>query len=518
MKHVRSELLWLFLFSIGLPLDAASSFKLSASSVTVSTPAFTEDLASEGYAIVPSTPTPYQLRQMRRHDPRKIRMRHLQEMPRKIRKRIQREIKKTSPNPAVRSPEGSPMPANSPAMPQLPVPTAAPTSKVDRFLNSAARVMTKSWNGNIFVWLPAVSTDPNSGPTAGILPVLVLADPQSHHIRHLLAPSYTYNSLFGQTGTMRYYWYPDDSSQLVTIGSISQHTNREAKIRYENTSLMDGVLYIRSEAYHQVDASPHFYGLGPGSRESNESGYTAKESVVRTDAGFNFLHYWRATLGARFRQLQTENNIIPDVADLQTQFPTTPGLGLQNTVAGEFRLLWDSRDLPITPSRGSSGELFIEKTSVSLGSDSDFVRYGMEGKRFFLWDNPKYVTVIHGLYEKANGPNIPFYELPSLGGRDTLRGYGDGRFEDRGRLVGNVEHRMTIASLDMMGIRTNFEVAPFFDVGSVFPDIQDIKIKYFRPVTGVAFRAAVKPNVVGDVELGVGQEGPAVFVDINYPY
>src|SRR2546421_562512 len=84
----------------------------------------------------------------------------------------------------------------------------------------------------------------NTGPTYGLLPVLVLADEENRHIRHLLAPSYTYNSLFGQTGTMRYYWYPTDESQFVTIGSYSQHTNREIKVRYENTSLLDGGMYF----------------------------------------------------------------------------------------------------------------------------------------------------------------------------------------------------------------------------------------------------------------------------------
>jgi hypothetical protein len=409
------------------------------------------------------------------------------------------------------------MPASAPPLPVLP-PSPPQATGAERFFAGAATVMTKSWNGNIFVWLPAVSTDPNGGPTYGVLPVLVLADPETHHIRQLLAPSYTYNKLFGQTGTMRYYWYPSESSQYVTIGSFSQHTNRELKVRYENTSLVDGALYFRSEAYYEADGSRRFFGLGPESRKSNESGYTSQETVVRAAAGLNFFKFWRATFGARFRRMATEENIIPGIPDLQTQFPTTPGINTHNTTAGEFRLLWDDRDLPITPSRGSSGEFFVEKTGADLGSDADFLRYGMEGKRFFLWQNPKYVTVVHGLYEKANGSNIPFYELPSLGGRDTLRGYGDGRFADRGRLVFNVEHRITITSMEMMGIRTNFEVAPFFDLGSVFPDIQDIKSKDFRPVYGGAFRAAVKPNVVGDVEVGVGQEGLAVFVDINYPY
>src|SRR5262249_46990300 len=148
------------------------------------------------------------------------------------------------------------------------------------------------------------------------------------------------------------------------------------------------------------------------------------------------------------------------------------------------------------PSHGSSGELVVEKTSLAMGSDADYFRYGLEGKHFFLWNNPKHVTVVRGLYEQANGSNIPFYELPSLGGRDTLRAYGEGRLADHGRVVMNVEHRMTFASLTMMGIQTIFEVAPFFDIGTVFPALGDIQRKNFRPGYGAAFRAAVKPNVV----------------------
>jgi len=513
MRHLRTVLAISFILGQGLSETAQAAPKPSLREVSLSTSSLAGQDGDANYVVVPSTPTPYQLRQMRKQRPRKPPIRQLKKMQQKI----EREIKKTSPNPRVQSPESSPMPASAPSLPMLP-PSPPQATPAERFFAGAAKVMTKSWNGNIFVWLPAISTDPNSGPTYGVMPVLVLSDPETHHIRQLLAPSYTYNSLFGQTGTMRYYWYPTDSSQYVTIGSYSQHTNREAKVRYENTALMDGTLYFRSEAYYDVDGSRRFYGLGPESREGNESGYTSQDTVIRAATGLNFFKYWRATLGLRYRRMTTEDNIIPGIPDLLTEFPQTPGINTHNTMAGEFRLLWDYRDLPITPSRGSSGEFFVERTDADLGSDSDFLRYGMEGKRFFLWDNPNYVTVVHGLYEKVNGSDIPFYELPSLGGLDSLRGYGDGRFVDRGRMVFNVEHRITIASMEMMGIRTNFEVAPFADLGSVFPDIQDIKSRNFRPVYGGAFRAAVKPNVVGDVEVGVGQEGPAVFVGLNYPY
>ncbi len=469
---------------------------------------------AEEEELRPTPPTPAQRKQIKNeHKPRKAPAKQIKDIERKFK----RAIKNTSPNPKVQGTDLSPMPPSAPEMPKAPQMPPQP-SKTERFLGAAAKVLTKSWGSNIFVWLPAISTDPNTGPTMGIMPVLVLADQQNRTIRHLLAPSYTYNSLFGQTGTVRYYWYPTASSQLYTVGSYSEHTNRELKARYENPALMDGTVYLRAEMYNNVNGSKRFFGLGPQSVESNESGYTANNSVESVRIGVNFARSWRATFGQRFRRTATEDNIIPDIPDAATQFPGLPGVGTQRTSALEFRLLWDTRDLPITPSRGSSGELFAETTSGNLGSDSEFIRYGLEGKHLFAWKSPKHRTIVHSLYEWANGPDIPFYELPSLGGRETLRGYGEGRFVDRGRFVFNVEHRITMASLALMGIQTNFEVAPFFDIGSVFPTLPEAQSKNFRPVYGGAFRAAVKPNVVGDVEVGVGQEGIAVFVDISYPF
>jgi len=502
MRRARASLACLFILLQGLKVLAA------------------DEPNPDTYVVAPSTPTRYQLRQMRRQKPQNSHLRRLKEMPRKIQRRIERQIKKTSPNPNVRSPGTTAMPAQAPVMPpHLQAPPPPPMdSAAQRFFRAAAKIMTKSWGDNIFVWLPAVSTDPNTGPTGGVLPVLVLSDDASHHIRQLLAPSYTYNSFFGQTGTWRYYYYPTDASQLFTTASISQHTNHEIKARYEDTSARDGILYIRTEGYYTANGSNRFFGTGPATHQGDETAYVSKDGVVHVAGGINFAHAWRATLGARFRRYTTDDNILPDTTNLTDRFPNATGIGTKNTITQEIRLLWDTRDSPVTPSRGSSGEFFGEKTSQALGSDSDYFRYGLEGKRFFVWNDPNQVTVVRGLYELVNGPYIPFYELSQLGGRDTLRGYGEGRFADHGSLVVNVEHRYTFASLDLMNVQTHFEVAPFCDVGSVFQNLDNAQLKYFRPVYGMAFRAAVKPNVVGDVDVGIGREGPAVFVDINYPF
>jgi outer membrane protein assembly factor BamA len=404
-------------------------------------------------------------------------------------------------------------------MPSPPLPQAAPPATgSEKFFNFVARVMTTTWNQNIFVWLPAVSTDPNTGPVYGLMPVLVLADPASRHIRHLVAPSYTHNRLFGQTVTGRYYFYPDDDSQLYATASFSQHTNREFKIRYENTSALDGILYVRGESYYCVDGSLRFFGIGPATTRDDEAGYTGKDTVVRGTLGVNFSSIWRFTFGARYKRFVTGNNIVPNTQDIMVRYAGTPGLMTEKTVAPELRLIWDSRDLPITPSRGSSGELWFEMPNNVFRSEADFVRYGALGKKYVPWSSPSQLTVVHALYEWANGRNIPFYEMPRIGGEKTLRGFGDGRFSDRGRLVLNLEHRAVMASLALMGIQTNFEISPFLDLGTVFPTLPQARLKDANAVAGLGFRAAVKPNVVGNVEVGIGREGPAVFVGINYPY
>jgi len=53
-------------------------------------------------------------------------------------------------------------------------------------------------------------------------------------------------------------------------------------------------------------------------------------------------------------------------------------------------------------------------------------------------------------------------------------------------------------------------------VGTVFDSPEDSQSKYLHPVVGTAFRAIAPPQVVGSIDLGFGQEGAAIFMDVNY--
>ncbi|HEX4046619.1 MAG TPA: hypothetical protein VH309_02230, partial [Elusimicrobiota bacterium] len=82
----------------------------------------------------------------------------------------------------------------------------------------------------------------------------------------------------------------------------------------------------------------------------------------------------------------------------------------------------------------------------------------------------------------------------------------------------NIEERWTVHSIDMINSLTQFQIAPFLDEGTVFPTPGRAQARTLETVGGAAFRAVIKPSVVGNVQIGVGREGPAVYVGIDYPF
>lgn len=105
-----------------------------------------------------------------------------------------------------------------------------------------------------------------------------------------------------------------------------------------------------------------------------------------------------------------------------------------------------------------------------------------------------------------------------MGGKYSLRSYGDGRYVDRGMATLNAEERFKVFEAKTAGVTTELQVAPFVGVGQVFDNPGRVAVKYARPVAGTAFRAVAKPQVVGSVDIGYGREGVAVFTDINYSF
>lgn len=381
------------------------------------------------------------------------------------------------------------------------------------------RWMIRPLKRGMFIRLPIMDTDPNRGVTVGAMPIAVLQGKTDDRIREIHAPSLSYNKNFGVVPTYRYYWYPQEDAALVLRGAVAKYEN-EILGEYSDSSFFGtpADLYLRVQ--HNTDAGQRFFGFGPDSSRLNEANYREIMFQYRAAAGYPILGTkWRARLGSHFQASQFGDGPIPNLRTFRAVHPGQFTEGRQQTHETRLSIEYDSRDHGVTTGSGHLLQMFGESSVRGFMSQYDYNRWGFDGRAFWPWaSDPGKVLAIQTRIEQLTGSTPPFWLQSRLGGKYSLRAYGEGRYVDRGLAVANVEQRIKLFEKAMAGVTTEFQVAPFVGAGTVFSEPGKAHRKFVRPVVGGAIRAVAKPQVVGSVDFGVGREGLSVFMDINYSF
>jgi len=399
-------------------------------------------------------------------------------------------------------------------------PQVAASSATNNNTPPFLRWMIAPRDHGVIVRLPIVDTDPNRGTTVGVLPILVIQDPNEDRITQIHAPSLTYNQHFGVEPTYRYYYYPTPQSSLVMRGTLSKYED-EAMTEYSARRAFDTPYDLFLRFQYNADAGPRFYGLGPDSAKDDQANFKQQYWLYKWGVGTPLSDGsdWRAHVGGRYESSRILNGPIPGLPGMSSEFPAEFSDRYQQTNETRATLDYDSRDSLTTTTKGLLIQAYAAASVKGYVSEYEYERYGADGRWFHPWDSdPSKVFAVQYQYEQVLGPTPPFWVQPSLGGKYSLRAYGEGRYVDRGSTSFNVEQRFTVFDEKMAGVTTEFQVAPFAGVGTVFDSPESAQFAYLRPVVGTAFRAVAKPQVVGSVDVGYGQEGAAVFMDINYSF
>jgi hypothetical protein len=104
-------------------------------------------------------------------------------------------------------------------------------------------------------------------------------------------------------------------------------------------------------------------------------------------------------------------------------------------------------------------------------SSSGYARYGLDLQRYFrIADGPR-LLAFRVLLEGVSGAydEVPFYDLPQLGGSILLRGYDIGRFRDRIAAIGSAEYQFDLSNRYMAGF-------VFADAGRVYSTLDDVAL------------------------------------------
>jgi outer membrane protein assembly factor BamA len=301
--------------------------------------------------------------------------------------------------------------------------------------------------------------------------------------------------------------------------SYSTKINREFRFEYKDPALSHGRYVLESGIVFFKESTARFFGLTQESREEDESNFTQRELAAKLLFGINLRKTLILSLTERYRDMEVQEGGVEDLPFIGDVFPTVNGLEGATIWGHRLSLTYDSQDDRTTPTRGKFMQIFSEWGHVfHEGHGTPFSRQGLQAKAWFPFRDNGLVLVPNMQLQWVSGSDLPFFELSTLGGEDTLRAYGLGRFVDDNLILLNLEARIRMLTLKIMDVTTEAEIAPFVDMGRVYSSLQNHFFYDWEVNPGFGLRLLVRPNVVGRFDVAYGREGPAFFVGLNFPF
>lgn len=367
--------------------------------------------------------------------------------------------------------------------------------------------------------LPVIASSPNEGITSGALTAF-LAHNKRDEVTAMLAPQVNYNDSFGVTTSLYGLFYPVPGRNIEFNLSQSGRVNHDYEFRVRDASLLDKKLELNGFFFKLADGSSRFFGFNARSPQQMETNYANNEKGYNISAGYQIGRHFQLTLGDRLRDVGIRSGAFSSLPGIKDKFSPAevPGINGFTTHAMRISLSYSTLDDRDTPTFGGYTRISFEPTMKALGGAEDYRHYEVEAKGFIPVDNGRYISVFRFMYNQTKGDAVPFLEQSILGGETTLRGYGRNRFIDNSFFLCNLEERIRLFRWEVFGVTADWEVAPFIDLGAVMESLDKANSANFEFNPGIGFRAIVRPNIVGRVDLGVGKDGPAVFVGLGYPF
>ncbi len=367
--------------------------------------------------------------------------------------------------------------------------------------------------------IPAVATSKNDGTDVGVIVPYIFADGEGR-ITKIVAPMYIHNEFVGSRGTINLFRYPTRGEEYKLIASYTEKIERKFLFDYRNLFLSGGRYSLEANVGFFKNATARFFGIGPQTSAAQETNYTDRELLGHITAGLYVGPGRRVLFTERLRSVEVQVGAVPDIPFTQPVFPTIKGTGGGTIWGHKLAFLDDTRDDTLTPTIGSYFTMYLELAqSLSADSNTVFSHYGAEYKTLIPNETKEYTFVFRArINATVGGAEIPFFERSSLGGQNSLRGFGVGRFVDNHSLVFNFEERIQLFHLKAFGTVAEVEAAPFLDVGKVTDTFRYRAFSQYEANPGIGFRAISRPNVVGRVDFANGNEGQTVFAGLDFPF
>jgi len=353
----------------------------------------------------------------------------------------------------------------------------------------------------------------------------------------------------------------DKKIDMVLFNTSRQQ--REFILTYDQPYLFHSKWRLRGEIGYEKNPNLLYFGLDKSSLQTL-SQLSAKDGIPSNNASDNYTTYENALgANANFNTYTKEEyifNVSGEYALLDSRMRILAGFevaklnittnqsepsrirldALNNQMLGvgkslvtflQLGIVYDTRDFEPDPNRGVFAEITEEYGSHAIGSD-----YNMHK----LFGQVKlYKRILPNTFKKVVWANragmgytfgsSPFFEyqdewssegsIEGLGGANTLRGYKQSRFLDRGMYFVNSELRVRLFERMIAKQNVGFGLVPFLDAGSVFNTVDDLTAKgSLRYSYGMGARIIWNQSTILRFDLAHSKEDQQFFFTFDHAF
>ncbi len=160
-------------------------------------------------------------------------------------------------------------------------------------------------------------------------------------------------------------------------------------------------------------------------------------------------------------------------------------------------ILMDTRNSTLYPTGGWMNRVEVSFFGKYLASDYSYTNYLIDIRKYWRIKNDKNVFAWQAYFNFTSGTNIPFYNLPRIGGDDKLRGIANSSlYIDRQAWYTQVEFRRDLF--------WRFGGVVFAGIGDVGNTISDFDVSETKYVFGAGGRFQALKNEKFNVRLDLG--------------
>ncbi|CAM3325592.1 BamA/TamA family outer membrane protein [Shewanella pealeana] len=276
-------------------------------------------------------------------------------------------------------------------------------------------------------------------------------------------------------------------------GDLGYSIRSRQNLFFDNDDIRYNGLFVLA------DQSENFWGVGyDAGKKQPASDDTLLNKTALTYSGnldFNSGYGFYFGPALRVNYFKPDETSLPPTAIEDENFqqfkdkPLSIGLG--------FSINYDSRDVTVNAWQGQYLNFEYINYNPSFGSDNRYQK-ALVDHRYYLTLALGKVLAFYNAYQWSEG-DVPFYDLPTLGGQSSLRGLYQGRYRDNEAIEHTLEYRHTF-------LRDNGELSAhgatvWAGVGSIAGTDTELYQTLLYSY-GLGYRYELQPRMNVRVDLG----------------